>query len=77
MRFATLFIAFVSVLLFSSCEQRPDYVLSKSKMKQVLYDYHLAQAMIDRFGADDPEKTRQYIDAVFANNGITEAELKA
>lgn len=75
MRFATLFIAFISVLLFSSCEQRPDYVLSKSKMKQVLYDYHLAQAMIDRFGADDPEKTRQYIDAVFANNGITEAEF--
>ena len=34
------------ILAFSilSCEQRPEGILSKGEMEDVLYDYHLAQA---------------------------------
>lgn len=45
-------------------------------MEDVLYDYHLAQAMIEQLSADERDKMSQaYIDAVFEKNNITEEEF--
>lgn len=60
-----------------ACEdERPSNILSFGKMEDVLYDYHLAQGMLEQVPADDREKMAQaYIDAVFEKYNITEAEF--
>lgn len=63
------------LLLLTACEQRPEGVLSKGKMKAVLYDYHLAQAMAEEARGAAKDSARMYIEAVFEKHEITEAEL--
>ena len=65
------------ILAFSilSCEQRPEGILSKGEMEDVLYDYHLAQAMADWVPGHEGESNQPYIDAVFRKHGITQAEF--
>ena len=59
-----------------ACEKEASNVLSSGKMEDVLYDYHIAQAMIDKLGYEDREKMAQaYVDAVFEKHHITEAEF--
>lgn len=59
-----------------ACDKEASHILSSGKMEDVLYDYHLAQAMIEELGADDRDKLSQaYIDAVFEKHNITEAEF--
>jgi len=42
-----LLIALLLLMTFSGCRvRRPDDVLSPRKMEAVLYDYHLAQAIV-------------------------------
>ncbi len=61
-------------LLSVACDGHPDYVLSKGKMKRVLYDYHLAQAMLENLPPDD--STRNHlIQAVFQKYNITQADF--
>ena len=67
----TLFLA----LLCCSCEQRPEGVLSKGDMEDVLYDYHLAQAMADWAPDREGTSNQPYLEAVFRKHGITEAEF--
>lgn len=51
-------------------------ILSSGKMEDVLYDYHLAQGMLEQLPADQREKMAQaYIDAVFEKYHITEGEF--
>ena len=65
------------ILAFSilSCEQRPEGILSKGEMEDVLYDYHLAQAMADWVPGHEGESNQPYLDAVFRKHGITQAEF--
>lgn len=62
-------------LLLVSCEQRPEGVLSKGEMEEVLYDYHLTQAMADWMPDQDGGTNQPYLDAVFRKHGITQAEF--
>lgn len=48
--------------------------MSASKLEQVLYDYHIAEAMSAESGIDSI-KAREYLLAVFKKHGITEAEF--
>jgi hypothetical protein len=59
----------------SSCERRPEKVLSKGKMRDVLYDYHLAQAMMDVMPARPDGTHLNLIEAAFAKHGITQEEF--
>ncbi len=62
------------VLILAGCKvKRPDSVLSESKMENILYDYHLAQAMGDNVPYNENYKKALYIDAVFEKYGTTEA----
>lgn len=64
------------VLYITGCEKHSDMVLSSSKMEDVLYDYHIAQGLIDQLPAESREENAQdYIDAVFAKHNITEAQF--
>lgn len=59
-----------------SCEKKQENILSFGKMEDVLYDYHLAQGMIEQLSPDDRDKMAQgYIDAVYKKHHITEAEF--
>lgn len=61
--------------LLTSCEQRPDNVVSKSKMEQVLYDYHLAKSMINQLPPNEKYKEQLYIDAVMRKNKVSQADF--
>jgi len=66
----------LSLIILIACEEDPSNILSQGKMEDVLYDYHLAQAMIEQLDVQDREKNAQaYIDAVFEKHNITEAEF--
>ena len=62
------------VLLITACTNRPDKVISKSRMEQILYDYHIAQGIINNLSYEEKYKAEMYINAVYEKNGITEEE---
>lgn len=62
-------------LVAVSCEDRPEGVVSKGKMEDVLYDYHIAQGVIGNISYEERGQANKYINAVFEKNGITEAEF--
>ncbi len=69
-------ILFTLSFILAACDNRPDYVLSRGKMEDVLYDYHIAQGLLDQQPSKDREKKAQdYINAVFEKHNITEAEF--
>lgn len=72
-RTAVLFI--ITISFITACTQRPKGVVSEGKMEDVLYDYHLAQGLIMNLPIDSTYKAQAIYDAVFENNGITEAEF--
>ena len=64
------------LLLLVACEDRPKDVLSRGKMEDVLYDYHIMQGIIDELPTEEREgKAQDYINAVFEKHGITEAQF--
>ena len=66
----------MSAALFVSCERRPDDVVSRRKMEEILYDYHKAQAMLSHMGDNEENITSaEMINAVFEKHGITEAQF--
>ena len=58
-----------------SCEERPDGVLPPDQLEEILFDYHLTQGVIDIQPPESYEHNQRYLDAVFANHGVTEAEF--
>ena len=66
-----LFLLIILVAAIASCDSGKVRILSKGKMEKVLYDYHLAQGMMNM---NDPESGR-LIYAVFEKHGITEEEF--
>ncbi len=64
------------MFLLMSCDDRPKDVLSRGKMEDVLYDYHIMQGIIDELPSEEREaKAQDYINAVFEKHGITEAQF--
>ena len=68
-------VALISFFSFISCEEQSNHVISKGKMKKVLYDFHLAQAMVEDLPYDQREKANAYVSAVFEKHGITKEEF--
>ena len=56
---------------FIACDNDEVHILSKGKMEDVLYDYHLAQGMMN---LNSPENSH-LIESVFNKHGITEEEF--
>jgi hypothetical protein len=72
----------VLALLMSACcmsltgckPSLPDDVLSQGKMEDILYDYHLALAMVQNEGGDETQRFI-YKDAVLRKHDVTSAEF--
>ena len=62
-----IFICSFLTSCFIGCDNDEVRILSKGKMEDVLYDYHLAQGMMNM---NDP-KSGELIYSVFAKHGIT------
>lgn len=73
MRKILVFIILISC--FTSCNDKHDLIVSKSKMEQVLYDYHVAQALISSLPLDERYKAEMYMEAVYEKNEITKAQF--
>jgi hypothetical protein len=73
LRFACIFII---VCVAASCSRAPKDVLSEKKMRKVLYDMQMAEAMVetDRNHYRTNEEKQQLYDAVFAKHKIMQAE---
>lgn len=67
----------LALVAIAACEDsRPLDILSMGKMEDVLYDYHIAQSMIEQLPYEQREKLSQaYVDAVFEKHSITETEF--
>ncbi|MCQ2095624.1 MAG: DUF4296 domain-containing protein [Bacteroidaceae bacterium] len=78
MRINRLFYTLLYTLVLiaaGSCEHNTDGVLSQGKMVDILYDYHLAQGMVNGLPTDSAHLVEAYMRAVFENNGVTEEEF--
>ena len=66
----------LALILLAACDDRPKDVLSRGKMEDVLYDYHILQGIINQLPDNEREaKAEDYINAVYAKHGITEAQF--
>ena len=74
-RLPTLLLTAAALIILASCDGKGDGVMSKGKMEDVLFDYHLAQAMTFNLRSDQRDLSDQYIAAVFKKHGVTEAEF--
>lgn len=64
------------LILFAACDNHPQNVLSRGKMEDVLYDYHIMQGIVNDLPAEEREaKGQDYMNAVFEKHGITEAQF--
>lgn len=71
-------ISFLGILLFiTSCSSVPDGVLNRTKMEEVLYEVHIAEAIMDEYPAKyrTPESKQKLMAAVFQDNGITKSDF--
>ena len=66
---------FILCLLLVACNKRPAGVIPPDEMEEILFDYHLTQGVIDIQPPEDFTHNQRYLDAVFANHGITEAQF--
>ena len=72
-----LFLHLVAVLLLIACNSRPDGVMSQGKMEDVLYDYHIARAVVQSQGTGEGERDMTYEEAVFRKHNVTADEFYA
>ena len=66
------------MLTIAACDDRPEDVLSRGKMEDVLYDYHLMQGIIEQLPSNErEEKATEYMNAVYEKHGITASQFDA
>lgn len=66
----------MTLLLCSACSgKRNDEVLPSAKLEAVLYDYHIAQAIVNDLPASQRFKKDLYFDYVYSKHGVTKAEV--
>ena len=64
------------LLLFVSCWNRKQAdVLAPNKLQEILYDYHLAQVMVNDLPSSERYKKDLYFDYVYEKHGVTSAEV--
>lgn len=67
----------VVLVVLSGCKiNRPDDVLSPKVMEEVLYDYHLAQAILMEEGQSEKYKRDYYLDWVFQKHGVSKQDFE-
>jgi hypothetical protein len=73
---SNLLVLVILSLLISSCQNRPKEVLNRKKMEQLMYDVYIAEAIMDNDYQDfsEPEKKEAYINKVFAQHNVTQAQ---
>lgn len=75
MRVVYFSICLLGIFFLKSCHNKaPEDILSPSKMEEILYDYHIAQAMGQLSDSAD-YNTQLYSEAVFKKYDITEADF--
>lgn len=66
----------ILLAVLCACDKGQKNVLSASKMEDVLYDYHIAQAMLSQMRQDSAQKVcDDYLNAVFKKHNVTEEEF--
>lgn len=71
-----LFLVFALTTLVMGCKPSvPRQFISEGKMEDILYDYHLADAMAHAQGNDNASNIVAYREAVLKKYGITQAEF--
>lgn len=75
MRLRSVLLVVFVLLTAIGCDNRPDNVMSRRKMKRVLYDYHKTQGMRMMMRADERPSEQECLDALYAKHGITAAEF--
>lgn len=66
----------LALLLVAACKPTvPSKYIQPDEMEDILYDYHVAQAMSKTDGAVAEYQKQVYVDAVLKKHGITEAEF--
>ena len=75
-RFPLYIILIITIFCLSACKPGvPSRVISPSDMEEILYDFHIAQAMAETETDSVNFKRYSYTNAVFQKHGITEAEF--
>jgi len=68
-----ILILVIVAMLFSGCRlKRPDDVLSPKKMESVLYDYHMAQAIVSELPKEEKYKSPAYYNWVYSHNKVSQ-----
>jgi len=76
MRRTELLFVLTLALALSGCKlRRPSDVLPPKKMEQLLYDYHLAQAISQDLPREEKYVTMAYIEWAYSKNGITREQF--
>ena len=70
-----IFLILILIVCASSCGNKSDKVVSKSKMEQILLDYHIAQALVSTLSDEERYKAEMYMESVYEKNGITQEEF--
>ena len=75
-RLMTLFLVLFCLFFSFSCKNKtPDDVISPSKMEQILFDYHMAEAAEAMMPGDKGENKGRFVDGVFLKYGISEKDF--
>lgn len=74
--FLDLLLLIILSILVSSCQDKPKEVLNRKKMEQLMYDIYIAEAAmeIDYQSFGSPEEKEAYINKVFLNRNVTQAQ---
>ena len=68
--------AVAGCFLLAACKKKmPPEVIKPADMENILYDYHLAQALGDEYSGEERYKRELLIQYVFEKHGVTEAEF--
>jgi hypothetical protein len=68
----------LTACFFAACSERPSYVLSESKMEDVLYDLYLAEVAIEenRFSSSSDSALKQdLLNSIFKRHKVTEQKF--
>lgn len=75
-RLITLFWASLAVLMLFSCKNKvPEGIISPSKLEEILFDYHMAEAAEATMPGEKGENKGQFVQAVFRKYNISEEEF--
>lgn len=74
--FKQLALSAIATLWLASCTvEVPSHVIQPEKMENLLYDYHLMQAMAGDLSSSESYKRKQYEQYVFDKHHVNEAEF--